>query len=216
MLGKVVYEEIHCLDLSFRVNWVVDHVKIPADGKIIYLVGYSPMKRYHNVVVSPELVMRTLIEYSDQFWLEEELESAIVMACSLRQNRYLEKVGLSAVLSNCDLVYPALSGSQAGGGGVRQKTILSKKTAVMLGRFHQMACLVLFKDFDTSFRNDSERYRTLRSLFSRHEFRLIECMENHMSSGILPLSNSLIWLFRNCETMEFFSFWLVIKTEQLI
>ena len=31
----------------------VDHVKIPADGDDIYLVGYSPIKHYHNVVVSP-------------------------------------------------------------------------------------------------------------------------------------------------------------------
>ncbi|VVB06284.1 unnamed protein product [Arabis nemorensis] len=123
------------------------------------------MKRYDNVVVSPELVMRTLIEYSDQFWLEEELESAMIIACSPRQNSYLEKVGLPTVLSNCDLIYPALSGNEVG--GVRQKTILSKQTTIMLGRFNQMACLVLFKDFDTSFRNDSDRYRTQRYLISR-------------------------------------------------
>lgn len=38
----------------------VEHVKIPVDGDAIYLVGYSPMKIYHNVVV-----METVIEYSD-------------------------------------------------------------------------------------------------------------------------------------------------------
>lgn len=73
----------------------VEHVKIPADGDVIILVGYySPMKHYRNVFVSPELVMGVLIEYTQQFSLGEDLESAMIIACSLRQNRYLEVFGL--------------------------------------------------------------------------------------------------------------------------
>lgn len=141
----------------------VDHVKIPADGDAIYLVGYSPIKHYHNVVGSPERIMGTLMVYSHQFWLWEELESATIIACFLRQNRYLDVVGLPAVVGQCDLIYTSLSGN-VDGEGVREKTILSKEAAVMLGRFHQMACLVLFKDMDTSFWNDADRNRTMKSL----------------------------------------------------
>ncbi|CAA7031226.1 unnamed protein product [Microthlaspi erraticum] len=170
----------------------VDHVKIPADGDVIYLVGSSPVKHYRNVVVSHQQVMASLITYADQFWLEEELESAMIIACSLRQNRYLEVVGLPAVVSQCDLVYPALSGNDAG--GVREKTFLAKEAAVMLGRFHQMACLVMFKDLDTSFRNVPERNRTMRSFLGMGSCRLTEYMEDQMSSGMLHMSKGLIWL----------------------
>ncbi|KAG2325483.1 hypothetical protein Bca4012_040010 [Brassica carinata] len=199
----------------------VEHVKIPADGDAIYLVGYSPMKCYRNVVVTLELVMDTMIEYSDQFGLGEELESAMIIACSLRQNRYLEKVGLPAVLSNCDLIYPALTEPETGG-GVREKPTLSKKAAVMLGRFHQMSCLVLFKDFDTSFRNDTDRDWTMSSLFSMHEGRILT--EYEMSGGILPASSDLIWLrfLNNEESMArlrkhsvFEGFWLVKERSRL-
>ncbi|CAN8255073.1 unnamed protein product [Cochlearia groenlandica] len=110
----------------------VDHVKIPDDGKVIYLVGYSPIKHYRNVVVTPELVMHALVEYSNQFWLAEELESAMIIACSLRQNRYLEVVRLPDVHSCCDLINPALCGSEAGGGRVTENIKLSKEAGVML------------------------------------------------------------------------------------
>lgn len=70
----------------------------------------------------------------------------------------------TSVVSQCDLIYLALSGNDAG--GVREKTLLSEEAAVMLGRFHQIACLVMFKDLDTSFRNVADRNRTMRSLLS--------------------------------------------------
>ncbi|CAN7056642.1 unnamed protein product [Brassica rapa subsp. trilocularis] len=118
------------------------------------------------------------------FWLWEELESAMIIACSLRQNRYLDVVGLPAVVSQCDLIYPSLSGN-VDGEGVREKTIFSKEAAVMLGRFHQMACLVLFKDMDTN------------------GVKLIAYMEEQMSSGILQMSNGMDWLkYIDDETME--------------
>lgn len=194
----------------------VDHVKIPADGDDIYLVGYSPVKHYHNVVVSPEHIMGTLIEYSNQFWLWEELESAMIIACSLRQNRYLDVVGLPAVVSQCDLIYPSLSW-RVDEAGVREKTLLSKEAAVMLGRFHQMACLVLFKDIDTSYRNDEDRNRTMKSLLRMDGCRLIEYMEDQMSSGMLQMSNGMDWLqYLDDDSMErlrkysvFEGFWLV-------
>ncbi|WZY87592.1 hypothetical protein YC2023_044327 [Brassica napus] len=146
--------------------------------------------------------MGTLMVYSHQFWLWEELESAMIIACSLRQNRYLDVVGLPAVVSQCDLIYPSLSGN-VDGEGVREKTIFSKEAAVMLGRFHQMACLVLFKDMDTSFWNDADRNRTMKSLLSTDDVKLIAYMEEQMSSGILQMSNGMDWLkYIDDETME--------------
>ncbi|KAL0668500.1 hypothetical protein Bca4012_031204 [Brassica carinata] len=146
----------------------VDHVKIPADGDDIYLVVLA--------------MGRVGVSNDNSLFAETE---------------QVPVVGLPAVVSQCDLIYPALSGN-VDGEGVREKTILSKESAVMLGRFHQMACLVLFKDIDTS------------GILQMY-------MEEQMSSGILQMSNGMDWLkYIDDESMErlrkysvFEGFWLV-------
>ena len=57
-----------------------------------------------------------------------------------------------------------------------------------------MACLVLFKDFDTSFKITRERDRTMRVVLGMDIFRLIEYMEDQIGTEIFQMSKDLIWL----------------------
>ena len=195
-----------------------DHVSVPADGRYIVLVGSNPLRYCTDTYVSAELIIGTLIEYADQFCLGKDLETAMAIACSLRQNRYLEVVGLPAVLSTCDLIAPALGRMEA---GVTEKTLLSHGAATMIGRFHQMACLVLIKDVLTSVRNTTRNtfflYDSLRDVLSRDKFTLLEYMEDKTFSGILKATIDMMWLpylddsaFERFEKISIFEgFWVV-------
>jgi|APAra0007618257_1042622.scaffolds.fasta_scaffold02965_8 hypothetical protein len=55
-----------------------------------------------------------------------------------------------------------------------------------------MACLVLFKDFDTSFKITRERDRTMRVVLGMDIFRLIEYMEDQIGTEIFQMSKDLI------------------------
>ena len=195
-----------------------DHVHVPADGRYVVLVGSNPLRYCEDTYVSAELIIGTLIEYADQFCLGKDLETAMAIACSLRQNRYLEVVGLPAVLSTCDLIAPALGRMEA---GVTEKTLLSHGAATMIGRFHQMACLVLVKDLMISVRNNTRNtyflYDSLRDVLSRDKFTLLEYMEDKTFSGILKATIDMMWLpylddsaFERFEGISIFEgFWVV-------
>ena len=196
----------------------VEHVSVPADGEHVLLVSKLPQGVFNNVMITAELVMGSLIDYCEQFCLGDELEAAMVIACSLRQNRYLETVSLPAVMDKCDLIYPALGQLEA---GVTQKTVLSLEAATMIGRFHQMATLVLFKDVSTSIKNtsisDFQLQRTMLSIFGKDKRPLMEYLEDKTSAGILQISSDMEWL--SCMTEEgmtrmgqfsvFEGFWIV-------
>lgn len=195
-----------------------DHVHIPADGRYIVLVGNNPTRYCQDTYVSAELIMGTMIEYAEYFCLGNQIEAAMAIACSLRQNRYFKVVGLPSVLSGCDVIAPALGRLEA---GVTEKTMLSIGAATMLGRFHQMSCLVLIKDVLTSVRNTSRNnyflYDNIRDVLSRDRFTLLEYLEDKTFSGMLKISMDMQWLpYLDDEAMKSFDnisifegFWVV-------
>jgi hypothetical protein len=173
------------------------HIKIPADGKNIYLVGYDKILGKVKVFLTPQLVWGTLVQYCERFRLGKDLESALAIACTLRENRYMTKVYLPAVLSTCDLVFPAMNRVVR---GVDEKSLINSEAAVMFGRVHQMLSFVLFKDLDTSVANTSfgelNHSRDLRSIISRDLLPLMDYMEDKAVAGILKVTKDMSWLNR--------------------
>ncbi|KAK7405502.1 hypothetical protein VNO78_06861 [Psophocarpus tetragonolobus] len=97
-----------CEEYSNPTFGGVQHVSISADAKNLFLVGYEMSMLKNDVMLTPEIIWGILIKYADEFSLWPHLESALVIACSLRENRYMSKVYLPHVISYCDLMYPAL------------------------------------------------------------------------------------------------------------
>lgn len=168
--------------------------------------------------ISGELIWGTLLQYADQFRLAGELEAALVIACSLRENRYMAKVTLPKVVSTCDLVYPRLSRFKD---GVTDKTQISLDASKMLGRVHQMFSFLLFKDLDTSMSNISLgkgfHNRDMRHLDSRDLLPLMEYMEDKLVADILKVTGAMTWLSgltdrrmeALCSISVFEAFWLI-------
>ncbi|KAI6698982.1 hypothetical protein NL676_019101, partial [Syzygium grande] len=128
-----------CEDYPHHTLGGASHVSILADATNIFLVSYIVTELAVKVLVTPEIARSALIRYADQFNLENQLEQALAIACSLRENKYLVKVGLRAVSSNVDLVYPALvkTGWCAGNnlGEYRYSKMLGKDTPDAVSSF---------------------------------------------------------------------------------
>nr|GLL30374.1 putative viral coat protein [Ipomoea trifida] len=194
------------------------NVSIPADAKSIKLVGYKVDPVKTDVIIRAEIVWGVLLQYAHQFSLREDLEAALIIACSLRENKYMSKATLPKVVSLCDLVYPAMTKHQYVFG---ENTLIDSGGAIMVGRFHQLLNFVMFKDLDASLMNTSvmcfDQNREMRSILSRDNVPLMEYMEDMSVASILKATKAMGWLGSlNDEDMDrlrmssiFEGFWLV-------
>lgn len=184
-----------CQEYPHPVFGGVAHVTIPADASSILLVAYSYPKTKFQVMITAETIWGALVQYADQFRLGGDLEAALAIACSLRQNKYFTTVTLPGVISTCDIIYPAMTRMKD---GVTMKTLISGDAAAMLGRVHQMVSLVLFKDLDTSMTNTAILNQTidssLRQLFKKDDRGLVEYMGDKCCSEILKVTKSMNWM----------------------
>ena len=203
----------------------VSHVKIPADGKHVYLVAKNVHPGVRNVYLTASVVMGFLIQYADDFNLGEDLEKAMVIACSLRENRYLKSVQLPKVMSVTDLIWPVIVKPT---NGIGSKTLMNAESAKVIGRYHQMLCLILFKDLDTCIRNTSVSNRnhnvTTRDLCSRDNLVFVDYMQDKACADLMVLTQELIWL-RNISDADiehlrsfsaFEAFWVVQNPKSVL
>lgn len=118
------------------------HITIPADGAHIFMVTDGQMGPGGPVRLSPGLIYASLMSYAMDCSCTGYMQQALVIACSLQQNRYFTKVELPNVASVYDLMVPAFLQVQT----KLDKPIVSLPMAKSIGRLHQMLLFASIRD----------------------------------------------------------------------
>lgn len=163
------------------------HVIIPSDADINYVVGYG--KRSESVrtrLITADHMWSTMVTYCVSLGLGNIFEKAMVIACLLKENRYLECIGLPSVISKCDLIQPAIGKVT---NSDREKPMISTGTSTTVGRYLQLQIFCGMKDFISSCVNSSSKKRQMHDAIV-HELRqktvtLREIMCRNDVTGVL-------------------------------
>jgi len=119
------------------------HVSIPADAPSIKMVCEGTLQnRQSRLHLTPELIYASITTYAMDTNCTGSLQQALIIACSLQQNRYWSKVELPTVVSTLDLMVPAF----VRGNSRLDKPIVNRRMATSIGRLHQMLTFVNVKD----------------------------------------------------------------------
>lgn len=119
------------------------HVTVPADGRHVYMVTEGNLVGNGGAVrLTPGLIYASLMTYAMDTSCTSYLQQALVIACSLQQNRYFSKVKLPTVASTFDLMVPAFMQHST----QLDKPILSLPMAKSIGRLHQMLTFTGIRD----------------------------------------------------------------------
>lgn len=119
------------------------HISIPADGTQIVMVSKGQLPNNGRpVTLTPQLVYASLMTYAMDVSLTGDLQEALLIACSLQENRYFSKVRLPTVISVDDLMAPSFipENSQL------NRPFITTEMAKSLGRIHQMVHFCICKD----------------------------------------------------------------------
>lgn len=123
------------------------HVYIPADAGNVFMVLQGELvERGANVHLTPGLIYASIMTYAMDVSCTEHLQEALIIACSLQQNRYLSRVRLPTVVSTYDLMIPGFMQTTTR----MDKPILTRQMAVSIGRLHQMLTFMNIKDILTA------------------------------------------------------------------
>ncbi|AZT88572.1 capsid protein [Beauveria bassiana chrysovirus 1] len=119
------------------------HINIPADGAHVFMVTEGGLVGNMGMVrLNPNLIYASMMTYAMDTGCTGYLQQALVIACSLQQNRYFSKVKLPRVVSVYDLMVPAFSQPMT----KLDKPILSLPMAKSVGRLHQMLSFTAIRD----------------------------------------------------------------------
>ncbi|APR73429.1 capsid protein [Isaria javanica chrysovirus 1] len=119
------------------------HITIPSDGAHVVMVTEGQLTGNGGVVrLTPNLIYASMMTYAMDTGCTGHLQQALVIACSLQQNRYFSKVKLPKVVSVYDLMVPAFSQPTS----KLDKPILSLPMARSVGRLHQMLAFTAIRD----------------------------------------------------------------------
>nr|CAI9240339.1 capsid protein [Alphachrysovirus sp. 'dothistromae'] len=123
------------------------HIQIPADGANVFMVleGAVPAQG-QRVRLTQGLIYASIMAYAMDVSCTQHLQQALIIACSLQQNRYFSRVQLPAVVSVMDLMIPAFMTTSSR----LDKPILSIEMATSVGRLRQMLMFMNVKDVLTS------------------------------------------------------------------
>lgn len=177
-------------------------VFVPSDARENYLVTSEDIDSAAGFMMAPsitaELALAAVIEYAVACQLTDELQSAMVTACSLLENRYLTQVSLPKVVSKCDLILPAFSFYAEKDTSIHQLGAMTAEMSIMVGRLHQMSCLTVAKDTLTaaqmSSRADIDWMSTANSMVMERE-GLLSNLGNHITDlPVLRMTPQLKWL----------------------
>nr|WSP06970.1 CP [Gnomoniopsis castaneae chrysovirus 1] len=144
--------EMHEVILTCMVNayprpGVASHISIPSDAKQNVMVARGTvtqgmMRRRLN----PAMVMSSVCRYASDTDCESKLHAALLIATSLKQNRYFERASLPKVVSFVDLMMPAVTKTDKSA----FRPQVSHDLTVSLGRLHQMVSFGIVKDLATA------------------------------------------------------------------
>jgi len=172
-----------------------DHVRIPSDGNKVYLVSHSAQTEALIFTLTASTAWASLMSYCEQFGIGHQLESAMVMACSLSENRYYSRIELPKVVSYPDLVAPALLNLAL---GFESKPLANRVVIKGIGRVHQMMSFVVGKDAIYAAINTTQPghdyLSTIKSYLSSQEQRFLRAGYSSMSLTLLSHTASMKWL----------------------
>jgi len=137
---------LHIMCEAYPPPEVTSHITIPADGAV-WIVGGGAMPG-NDVFrdITPFLAYSAILRYAMDMNITGDLQGALICACSLRENRYLSRVGLPKTLSQIDLLAPAMIKQSDNS----QRPMISLHMAVGVGRLHQMLSFMTARDVITS------------------------------------------------------------------
>jgi hypothetical protein len=139
---------MHLIGLAypFNVGGIAStgNCTVPADGiKHVVVMSGTRLNTRFACELTPELVWVGLIQYAREMRCLDEIEPALICACSMHENRYFREISLPKVESTIDLIRPFFGpvGSDAD-----PKPMIDKETSIICGRIHQMSMMVMVKD----------------------------------------------------------------------
>nr|WKR37725.1 capsid protein [Leptosphaeria biglobosa chrysovirus 1] len=172
---------------------------IPADGEEIAVVinGWVPNVDYFTVTQTPQSMMASIIKYATESGNLDELESALIVACSMYENRYISRVDLPKVVSVIDLVLPAFTPASEMRAA---RPAVTRELVQSIGRLHQMLMFVTIKDIIIAARTSTKQGFNYGAVI-RQYFSLQEEVVSKMSGVLSPLqlldmTRQLKWLYK--------------------
>nr|WPA89354.1 coat protein [Aspergillus ochraceopetaliformis chrysovirus 1] len=174
------------------------HVTVPADANEVFLVydGQAGNPQLHTNI-TPESVYSSILRYAKDVGVMAELQSAMICACSLRENRYFNRMGLPKVMSLNDLLIPGL---EVGLGNGSAKPFITKNQGRSIGRVHQLLSFMVCKDlisaaiYSTS--AGLNAYDTIKTYLSTQEHLVGEMGFRYSDLGLLEATKPLRYLTR--------------------
>lgn len=186
---------------SYPPAFIQSHVRIPADGKDVFIVGGGSIPPpVVDVRLTANLVYTSILTYAIDVGVTDDLQSALVIACSLQQNRYFSKVGLPLVVAYNDLMIPIMTI----GATAINKPMVSKPMSRSLGRIHQMLCFTTARDIITAgmltTKSGFDGAQSIRAYLSYQE-GLVERMGSYFTDiKLMELTPAMKFLSRLDET----------------
>ncbi|ALD89091.2 capsid protein [Macrophomina phaseolina chrysovirus 1] len=132
---------------AYPPDFIQSHVRVPADGGEVYMVSQGALPNVQfRVSLQASQVLASIVKYSRDVGVMSYLQSALVTACSLQQNRYFSKVGLPKVVAYSDLLQPAMIHQNVSA----PRPIVSHEMGKGVGRIHQMLAFMTVRDVITA------------------------------------------------------------------
>lgn len=119
------------------------HVTIPADGQQVVMVAKGQLPQNGRLVtLTPQLIYASIMTYAIDVSCTGELQEALLIACSLQENRYFSRVRLPIVISVDELMAPSFISENS----QLNRPFITTGMAKSLGRIHQMVQFCICKD----------------------------------------------------------------------
>jgi len=171
-------------------------VVVPADAKEHYVVLRGVRRSVaFDCTLNAETVWTGILDYAKEMGVADQIEVALVTACSLYDNRYLRVCSLPKVESTLDLIRPAFVESRIDDS---YKPMIDRDMGVVLGRCHQMAMLLMAKDIIVAAQASSARgfsYASiLRSYISNQEKEVIRMSTAMTPASLIAATPQMKWL----------------------
>ncbi|ADG21214.1 capsid protein [Verticillium dahliae chrysovirus 1] len=123
------------------------HVTIPADANEIVMVARGTLTAGRiQLRLTAANILTSVNRYANDTDCANDLHAALMIAASLRQNRYFTHAKLPKVTSFMDLLGPCVRNT----GKNQLRPQMSRELSISLGRLHQMISFAIAKDLATA------------------------------------------------------------------
>jgi hypothetical protein len=169
---------------------------IPADGSEHYVVlhGTRPTNQY-DCDITADLVWTGMINYAREMQVMDQVEQALICACTLHDNRYFREVSLPKVESTLDLVRPVFVNVSTDD---NLRPMVDSHMAKVVGRVHQMAAMLLIKDMIIAARTSTtggQDYMSIMRSYLSHQESIMTRMSRWLTTvDILSATGEMKWL----------------------